>query len=285
MDQASRLRELISVKNRSNNFRVITVASGKGGVGKTNFVVNLASCLSIRGLRVAIFDADFGMANVDILFGVKSNYSIYDVIYNNLKIQNIISTTSEGVKIIPGGSGIKELSEISDQNRQKLIGEFSQIENIDILLVDTGAGISKNVLNFVEIADDVIVLTNPEPTALTDAYGLIKIIKRSNLSNNINVIINRTDSIREANENFQKLARTAEAFLETKLEYLGFIPEDSKVGQAVKSQNPFYVAYPKCAASLCLETITSKLLGTDKIAKNKSAKDFFNKLLNIMGRK
>lgn len=284
MDQASRLRELINIRNDEYKFRVITVASGKGGVGKTNFVVNLASCLAEKGLRVGILDADFGMANVDILFGVKCKYSIYDLMYNNLNIKSIISTTPEGVKIIPGGSGIKELGEIEDSKRKHLIAEFSQIDNIDILLVDTGAGISGNVLSFAEIADEIVIITNPEPTAITDAYGLIKVIKNSNLTSTINLVINRADTKGEADETFYKLFKTAEAFLGIRLKYLGYLLEDYKVGQAVKNQTPFYKAYPKSKASICLKAIAAQLLCEDKSVKNKSAKDFFNKLIHMMGR-
>lgn len=285
MDQASRLRELVNLNSKAqNSFKVITVASGKGGVGKTNFVVNLAAALSSKGQRVAILDADFGMANVDILYGVKCRHSIYDIMYNGLGIKDIISSTAEGIKIIPGGSGIKELSEINDEKRQKLINEFSNLDNIDILIVDTGAGMSNNVTSFIEIADDIIIITNSEPTALTDAYSLIKVMSKSLSLGNMNIIINRVGTIQEAHETFEKLYKTADAFLNIKLKYLGHLNEDQRVGQAVKNQKPFYIMYPRSSAALCIDSIASKLTGDNRPVKNKSFKDYFGKLLNLMGR-
>lgn len=286
MDQAARLRQLINVKNSSekNRFRVITVSSGKGGVGKTNFVTNIAMALAKRGVRVGILDADFGMANIDILFGIKSRYSIYDILYNNKSIDDVGIETNHGIKIIPGGSGINELSELDDNKRKKLLDEFSKLQNIDILLVDTGAGLSKTVLNFVEIADEVIVITNAEPTALTDAYGLIKVIIKKKINSNINVVINRARNIKESRETFEKLFKTVETFLSTKIKYLGFVAEDLKVSQAVREQKPFYELYPKCEASLCIQRITSEILGENQPVKNDSIKEYIGKLLRVMGR-
>jgi flagellar biosynthesis protein FlhG len=286
MDQATRLRQLINVKNSldKNRFRVITVSSGKGGVGKTNFVTNIAMSLAKRGVRVGILDADFGMANIDILFGVKSRYSIYDILYNNKTIDDVGIITNHGIKIIPGGSGINELYEIDDDKRKKLMNEFSKLQNIDILLVDTGAGISKTVLNFVEIADEVIVITNAEPTALTDAYGLIKVIINKNINSNINVVINRARNIKEARDTFEKLFKTVETFLSAKIKYQGFVIEDLKVSQAVREQKPFYELYPKCEASLCIQRITSEILGENQPVKNDSIKEYIGKLLRVMGR-
>lgn len=286
MDQASRLRQLVSTKvvNEKNKFRVITVSSGKGGVGKTNFVTNLAMSLNKRGVRVGILDADFGMANVDIIFGIKTRYSIYDMLYNNKTIDEVTALTSEGIKIIPGGSGINELSELDEEKQKKLLGEFSKIQNIDILLVDTGAGLSKTVLNFIEIADEVIVITNAEPTSLTDAYGLIKVIIKKNLNKNINVVINRVRNIKEARETFEKLSKTVETFLSSKVKYLGFVAEDSKVGQSVREQKPFYTLYPKSEASICIQRVTSEILGEYDTSKNESIKDYIGKLLKVMRR-
>lgn len=286
MDQAEKLRQLINNRKNAlkNRFRVITVSSGKGGVGKTNFVINLAIALRSKGHRVAILDADFGMANVDILFGIKSRYSIYDILYNDKTINDITTVTKEGIKIIPGGSGIKELSEIEESKRQKLIMELSKLQDIDILLVDTGAGMSNTVLNFVEVADDVIVITNSEPTALTDAYGLIKVIFNNKINNNISLVVNRVINTKEASETYEKLSRTIETFLDKDIKYLGYVVEDSRVGHAVKQQIPFYISYPRSEASLCMNRISQQILGENVQLKNTSIKDYFNKLLWIMRR-
>lgn len=285
MDQAEKLRQLINHKpNKGFKFKVITVSSGKGGVGKTNLVINLASLLSSKGLRVAILDADFGMANVDILYGIKSRYSIYDLLYKGKTINEVITSTSDGVMIIPGGSGIRELVDLSEENKHRLVEEFSKLENIDILLVDTGAGLSSTVLNFIEVADEVVIITNSEPTALTDAYGLIKVIIKYNLTTNINVVINRVRNIKDARETFDKLDKTVTAFLGRYLKYLGFIVEDNKVGQAVREQKPFVQIYPRSEASLCINRIVSELLGNENAVRNNSVKDYFSKLFRVMGR-
>lgn len=285
MDQAEMLRKLIKTKgNKKFPFKVITVSSGKGGVGKTNFTSNLAVALSKKGMRVAILDADFGMADVDIIFGIKSKYNIYDMLYKGKSMEDITITTTEGIRIIPGGSGILELSEIEDSKIEKLMQEFSKINNIDILLIDTGAGVSKNILNFIELSDEAVIVTNTEPTSLTDAYGLIKVLVNNKLNSSINIIINRVKNIKEAKETFEKLSRTIEVFLETKVNYLGFITEDSKVGQAVKEQQPFVSAYPKTDASLCMFSISSKILGENDKPKNSSINDYLSKLLKIMRR-
>jgi flagellar biosynthesis protein FlhG len=224
------------------------------------------------------------MANVDIMFGMRTKYSIYDILYNNKSIEEVSTILANGIKIIPGGSGIRELVEINNEKRQKLLNEFSKIDNIDLLLIDTGAGLSPVVLNFAEVADEVIVVTNSEPTSLTDAYGLIKVLINKNINTNIKLVINRAKNIKEAQETFLKLAKTIEVFLNKNIKYLGYIIEDEKVGQAVRQQKPFIEIYPKTGASLCINKISSELLGSETQSSSTSIKEYFNKLIKIMGR-
>lgn len=285
MDQAEKLRRLMGTKAPNKKpFKVITVASGKGGVGKTNFVVNLAVMIQKKGYKVAILDADFGMANVDILFGIRTRYSIYDILYSGKSIEEVSAVMNNGIKVIPGGSGITELTDIDTEKRQKLLNEFSKIDNIDLLLIDTGAGVSPVVLNFTAVADEVIIVTNSEPTSLTDAYGLIKVLISQNINNNINLVINRARNIKDAQETFKKLSKTIEVFLNKSIKYLGYILDDEKVGQAVLQQKPFTEIYPKTGASLCINKISSELLGSETKNTNTSIKEYFNKLIKIMGR-
>ncbi|CCJ32615.1 MinD/ParA family protein [Caloramator australicus] len=285
MDQAEKLRRLVNDKTaqKKNKFRVITVTSGKGGVGKSSFVVNLALALKLRGLKVAILDADIGMANVDIMYGVKSKYSLFDLVFNNKNINEIIEMTQEGIKIIPGGSGLKDIVDLNEEQRVRLIKEFEKLDDIDILIVDTGAGVSKTILNFVAISDEVIVITTPEPTALTDAYSLIKIIKNKFQDANINVVINKVRNIKEARETFEKLSNTVNVFLKSKINYRGFLFEDKKVPISIIEQRPYLISFPKTEASMCIMKIASDVIGIEKENKNNTIKDVFFKLFGRMG--
>lgn len=287
MDQAERLRKIMENKKKKKDkcsFRVITVSSGKGGVGKTNFVGNLAVVLQKRGFKVAILDGDLGMANVNILFGINTRHSVYDLLYEGKSIDEIIISTNDGIKIIPGGSGILELTEIDELKRERLLEEFSKIKDIDILLIDNSAGVSKLMLNLIEIADDLIVITNPEPTSITDAYSLIKVIINQGINKKISIVINRAKDILEARETYEKISKAVNFFLNKEISYLGFISEDSKVRKAVKEQQPFISIYPKSEASICLNGIASNLIGENVESKNLSFKDYINKLVRIMGR-
>lgn len=289
MDQAEKLRQIISskktAKDKPPQIRVITVSSGKGGVGKTNFAVNLALGLIGKGFKVAVLDGDLGMANVNVLLGLKCQLTIYDVLYNNKHIDDVIYTSPEGLKVIPGGSGIAELINISEDMARKLVNEFSRLKDIDFLIIDTGAGASKLLLDFINTADRAIIVTNPEPTAITDAYGLIKIIVNSGISTNLSLIINRAVNIKDARDAFNKLAYPIEYFLGTKVDYLGYICDDSRVMRSVRSQVPFILGYPNCEASLCIKSICSELIGERKTSKSASMGDFIGKLLNAIVRK
>ncbi|MCX7904262.1 MAG: MinD/ParA family protein [Caloramator sp.] len=285
MDQAENLRKLVNnrASQKKNRFRVITVTSGKGGVGKSSFVVNLAVALKLRGLKVAILDADIGMANVDIMYGVKSKYSLFDLVFKNKSINEIIEVTQEDIKIIPGGSGLKDIVDLDDTQREKLINEFEKLDDIDVLIVDTGAGVSKTILNFVGISDEVIVITTPEPTALTDAYSLIKIIKNKFEDANINVVVNKVRNIKEARETFEKLSNAVNIFLKSKISYRGFLFEDKRVPLSIIEQRPYLIMYPKAEASMCIMKIASDVIGIEKDNKNTTIKDVFFKLLGRMG--
>lgn len=286
MDQAAKLRNLINDRKQKkyNNFKVIAISSGKGGVGKTNIAINLSIALGMRGLRVMILDADFGMANIDILFGIKTQYTIYDILYKDKTIDEVYAMTDEGVKIIPGGSGISELFDIDEDKRKKLINEFSKIDDIDILIIDMGAGLNKTSLSLLQFADEIIVVTNPEPCALTDAYSLIKILVNQGVKSNINIIVNRAKNLVEGRETFEKLSKTIKVFLNAQVKYLGYISEDSKVKNAVKEQKPFISLYPKCEAGLCIQRISSEILGLENKTQNSTIKEYMSKIFSFIGR-
>lgn len=295
MDQATRLRELITQKKlmshdsddvkkiRKNNTRVICVTSGKGGVGKTNFTANLAISLSNQDKKVVVIDADLGLANVDVVLGVISKYTLLDVINHNKDITEIMNTGPNGIKIISGGSGITDLVDMSKEKLNILIAQFNKIyDNADIILIDTGAGLSKSVLSFVFAAEEVIVVTTAEPTSLTDAYAMIKNIALSDKDKKIKVIINRVENVAEGKIAFEKLRNACEKFLNTKIEKLGFLADDSNVSKAVKLQRPFVIEYPNAAISRNIKIIALKL--TNSIAEEKDyakSESFISRVIGL----
>ncbi|WP_010249133.1 MinD/ParA family protein [Acetivibrio cellulolyticus] len=300
MDQAERLRQIIdnlklrqavSQANLLNNMRkktakVITVTSGKGGVGKTNITVNLAIALSEMGKRVTILDADFGLANIDVLLGIIPKYTLVDVIYDNKNIFEVLSEGPKNIRFVSGGSGVEELVKLDKVQLEKFLGNISLLDKLsDVILIDTGAGLSDNVMSFVMAADEVLLVTTPEPTSITDAYALIKMVSNRDKDKKIKVIVNRAESANEANDILNKLSIVTDKFLELKLEPLGYILQDEMVIKAVKMQQPFALSFPKCQASRHIKDISSKILDVknDKSGmENTGIKSFVSRLVNLL---
>ncbi len=295
-DQAERLREIINdIKSSSeDNFlsdtqkragsRVITVTSGKGGVGKTNFTVNLGIKLAQLGLRVVIIDADLGLANVDVVMGKMTRHNLSDVINNNKDILDILEVGPSGVKFISGGSGVQALIKLNKTQLVDLLMKLGKLdEEADIVLIDTGAGLSDNVLSFVHAAREVILVTTPEPTAITDAYALIKTISSKDKNKNIKIVVNRVDNSAEAANILEKLNVVTEKFLGIKLQKLGYIMNDNSVSKAVKQQQPFVISFSKSEAARNMSDIASALVNNAEANVNSgsSFRMFINKLSNI----
>lgn len=281
-DQAERLRAIVKEnKARVTPARVIAVTSGKGGVGKTNFAINLGICLSKLGRKILLVDADLGLANVDVLLGVIPKYNLGHVLLGDKKIADIIINGPEGMKIIPGGSGMDKLANLSEKKLVQCLEHLNQLENsIDIMLVDTSAGISKNVLKFALAAGEVIIITTPEPTAITDAYGIIKVIAGSNRDLPIRVVVNMVKNEKEAEEVMERLSAVSRRFLGLDLERLGFIPADAVVSKAVKEQLPFVIGHPRSAAAQSVNEIAVRLIGGE-VERSTGALSFFERLLGI----
>ena len=269
MDQAESLRDLIRTTTSHTRCEpkqaigIYTVLSGKGGVGKTNIAVNLAIALQRRGKRVLVIDADMGMANVDVILGIYPKYTIYDVLFHNHPLQDTVITGYDGIKILPGGSGMADLALLDRAQQEAFAKQFSTLADIDVILIDTGAGINRNSLSFAAFSQDLILITTPEPTALTDAYGTIKILVQYKLNRNIKVIVNRCPNSIVGSSVYEKLNHTSMTFLNKHLEKLGHILDDAKVVQAVMNQIPFLVQYPNCTASRCVNRIADELVGRD----------------------
>lgn len=300
MDQAEKLRSIINSLNGINvnqdgtqeeatvrkRARVITVTSGKGGVGKTNFSINMAILLSEFGLRVVIIDADFGLANIDVILGVMPEFTLLDVIKDNKEIAEILTQGPNNVKFISGGSGVEELIKLEKWQLDKFMEKMTQLDELaDIIIVDTGAGLSENVLSFVVAADEVILITTPEPTSITDAYALIKMVSRMDKNKVLKVVINRAEDNDEAQQILKKLIFAAEKFLSYKIEPLGFILNDDNVSKAVKQQQPFILGYPKSTASRYMREITNKLAESykdEKVQTTTGVKGFIGRLMKFL---
>ena len=274
-DQAEKLRALVQQQSEKLTpavvasdpprprlkTRTLVVTSGKGGVGKTNLTVNLALAFAKRGKKTLLFDADLGMANLDVLLGISPQHTLVDVIHDRKRLDEVIFPISENLELIPGGSGISELANLPAERMENLLGRLSEIEGrSEILLIDTGAGISRQVLDFVLAAHEVIVVTTPEPTAITDAYGMIKALNTQNPGATVHLLVNQADSEQEARTVAAKLTMIVERFLEIKLHFLGFVEKDVNVGRAVLQQRPFSSLYPYAIATRRVNILAGTLL-------------------------
>lgn len=281
-DQAERLRAIVKENMTNvNPARVITITSGKGGVGKTNFAVNLGITLSKLGQKVLLVDADLGLANVDVMLGVIPKYNLGHVLLGEKKIADIIINGPEGMKIIPSGSGMYKLANLGDKKLAQCLEYLNELEKTtDIILIDTGAGLSKGVLKFVLAAGEVIIITTPEPTAITDAYGIIKVITGSKRDLPIRVVVNMVKNEKEAGEVMERLSAVTRRFLGMDLISLGFIPLDTVVPKAVKEQQPFVLSHPRSVVAQSINQMANQLINVDAPVTTGSL-SFFQRLLGV----
>lgn len=243
----------------TSHTRVISITSGKGGVGKTNFTVNLALAAQQSGLKAVVFDADLGLANIDIVLGLLPKYNLTHVLRGEKTIREIVAYGHNNLPVIAGGSGVTELVNLADWQISRFINGLNELEDMaDLILIDTGAGLSNNVMSFVYAATEVIVVTTPEPTAITDAYAVIKLLSRRR-DCRVLLMVNRAQNQREAETTYQKMARAADKFLSFPLVFLGWLPDDPAVAQSVKQQRPFLLEAPHSAVSASLRQLASNL--------------------------
>jgi flagellar biosynthesis protein FlhG len=261
--------------------RIITVASGKGGVGKTSLTVNLAIALSKAGKKVMILDADLGMANVDIMLGLNPRYTLYDVLQGQKTLREVI-TEAAGVKIVPGCSGIFEAANIQRYQREALIYELEYYaREMDYILIDTGAGISQVVLGFIASADDVVIVVTPEPTSITDGYGIIKVLSQFRLNKQAHLVINMANNLQEANETAHKIEMVADKYLQINIKRLGVIYSDNSVKKSIKEMTPFIIKYPRSQVARDVVQIANNIL-EHKIGFNNSSSNFTRKLMSLL---
>lgn len=240
--------------------RTIAVTSGKGGVGKTNFTTNLALLLAQARRRVIVVDADLGLANIHVVMGISPTYHLEHVLRGEKTLQEILISTPGGVQIIAGGSGITELANLDHAQRTRFIESLSELDHLaDTILVDTGAGLSQNVMGFVLAADEVIVITTPEPTSLADAYATIKVVSRENPGTRLHLVVNMATSEAEASAVYERLSLVARQFLHIEPDYLGYLPQDATVSRAVRAQQPFTQFSPGSPVARALSQIVDRL--------------------------
>ena len=285
LDQAASLRKLVDedekkISSNPRKSKIITVTSGKGGVGKSNFVVNLGVFLQSKGKKVLIFDADLGMGNDDVLMGLYPKNNIFDIIFTDLTLKDIIIEGSNGVSLIPAGTGLNKIEELTDEQRSTFLDKLEHLNEFDYILMDTGAGVNKDILAFISASEELIIITTPEPTSLTDAYSLIKATDYFKLKSKAKVIVNKAFTTEEGIETYNKFNRAVSKFSKIKVEYLGCIIDDKKLVQSVRQQKPFVLLYPNCEASKCIESIAMKLIGQDAVS-SAGAKGLFKRLFNL----
>lgn len=286
MDQAEQLRKMMQQTDSKPKARVITVTSGKGGVGKTSISINLAIQLTRLGKRVVVFDADFGLANIEVMLGVRPQYNLADMMFRGRDLTDIITQGEEGISFISGGSGIQELASMNRDQVMFLTSRLIALDKFaDIVIVDTGAGISDSVLEFVLASTEVLLVATPEPTSITDAYALLKALNRKEAfvkeDTSIKMISNRVKNDAEGQNLYEKMSVVSDKFLNIPITYLGPVPMDEQISKAVMRQKPVSVINPEAPSAKAIKQIAEKLLelDTEEITEKRGMFQLFSNLI------
>jgi flagellar biosynthesis protein FlhG len=262
VDQADSLRQLVkSGKMAKSPLKIYAVTSGKGGVGKTNLTANLAVCAAKMGRRVLIIDADLGLANIEIVLGVKPRFHLGDLLDKGLSIDDVMVEGPQGVMLIPAGSGVQTLTHLTTEQKMQFVQALEPIEDrFDLVLIDSGAGIGENVLFFVGAAQEAILVVSPEPTSLVDAYAAVKVLSQQAGVTTFNVIINPVVDELGARATFQKLTAVTGKFLQAKVNHLGYVPRDENLHRAIMAQRPVCEMFPSSPAARAIAVVAERLL-------------------------
>lgn len=286
MDQAESLRRLASQMARpKRKARAIAVTSGKGGVGKTSLTVNLAVSMSRLGLRTGILDGDLGLANVDLVLGITPQYNLSHVLHGEKRLEEIAVPGPEGICVFAGGSGVSELANLSHWRLQRFVQSLSTLDqDLDVMLIDTGAGISRMVMSFLWACDEVIVVTTPELPAITDAYGVIKLLVTENPSAVVRVVVNMARGEAEAERVLYSLQAVLNQFLNRRvsLELLGHIPHDAAVSRSIQEQSPLVIAYPASRAAASIEFIARRLVAGAPVQQSAGIGGIFQRMATLL---
>lgn len=268
MDQAQNLRNIVKMapqKEEEKKARVITVTSGKGGVGKTSTAINLAIQFRLQGKSVIIFDADFGLANIEVMFGAIPKYNLSDLVFRGKDLKDIIVKGPMDIGFVSGGSGITSFSNLSKDQIMYLVYKIKELESMaDILIIDTGAGISDSVLDFVVISNEVVLVMTPEPTSITDSYSLLKALSRhgdfKNDATNVKIMTNKVSSYEEGVNLYNKINVVVSKFLNMNIEFLGIVEEDEYMSKSIIQQKPISIAFPNSKGAKSFQKIAGNLL-------------------------
>jgi flagellar biosynthesis protein FlhG len=277
IDQATQLRSLVRQQHSRPRASVIAITSGKGGVGKSNVAVNLSIKLASVGKSVVLLDADLGLANADVLCNIDLPFNLSHVIARKKELEEVMVTAPGGFKLIGGASGLARMADLTDFDRHRVVEALRAVEHsVDRIIIDTGAGISPNVLSFTRAADDVLVVTTPEPTAITDAYAVIKVIAKDGVDRRISLLVNQVRNINEAKLVHERIAKVAKNFLGVNVLDAGHMLADEHVRRAVVQRVPFLLSAPRCGASFCVTQLAMRF--EQGIASAEDNGGFFNRM-------
>lgn len=258
---------------------VLAITSGKGGVGKSNIAANLAVCLACSQKRTVLLDADLSLGNLDIIMGLRSKYNISHMLDGKKCLDDIVQIGPEGVEVICSTSGLERLANLNEFQRQRLLRELSKLqENSDALIIDTAGGISKSVVGFCLAANQVLVVTTPESTAITDAYAMIKVLVRNGFAGRISLVVNMAETVAEGRRTYQQIASVAMRFLNAHIYGAGVILRDERLASAIRLKKPVVLAYPKAKISTSLSALAAKL--GSGLAAQPYNEGFFRKVVN-----
>ncbi len=270
----------IGKDDKSKQSRIIAVASGKGGVGKSTLTVNLA--LALRDLKKDVFliDSDIGMANIDVLLGLNTKYDLNHVLKGICTLKEAVETGPYGLNVLSGISGIDNVLNISNDNIKHLLKGVTEIEkNYDVILLDTGAGASQSVINFTTAADEILIVLTPEPTSIMDSYSLIKLLSSSHYRGKLHLVVNRVDSKKEADSIIDRFITTARKYLDLDIDLLGTIPDNKLIAKSIKKQNPVFKLYPESEVNDQFLKLAGNLIGQELDLPSRGIKSFFYKLI------
>ena len=281
VDQAQKLRELVWEKK--GQARVIAITSGKGGVGKTSTSVNLAIALAESGAKVAVLDADLGLANVEVLLGIGSMYNLGHVIDGEKSLTEILVKTIGGIYVVPGSSGLARVADLSDAERDNVLSGLKELQQeMDYIVIDTMAGIGQNAVAFAAAADQILLVSTPEPSSIVDAYAMLKTLFTVRDDVVVRLIVNMASSQAQAQTVANKLTAVSQQYLQRNLSYLGFIPRDQHVAQAVMQSRPFTLLYPNAPVTKCVRLLANRLMHQQR-SEEKNREGFLKRFARNFG--